>query len=144
MIIGLWWAVGVRGQIMRLCQSEAAYRVLEQTGALRDAIGAYAIGQRDTDVLDTLANARVWSHNFGEWVPVPVGYDRGTWHDILDKLVRDQLGTRRCLDCRQCYDPNSLARSCHIVGRDSIVKADPCPYCRSTTTEPIGCVGGVA
>ena len=83
----------------RVCESERYYRQLEHDGTLKEVIGAYAIGQRASYILDTLAQARVWSYNFGEWVPCPVGYDRTTWTDILDHLVLGRLGRYRCLDC---------------------------------------------
>jgi len=112
----------------RLCESEREYRKLEHDGTLKGAIGAYAIGRRSSDILFTLAVARVWSDNIGEWVPCPVGYDRTTWHDILDKLVLEHVGDRRCLDCGNFY------RSSH---------SSFCEVCGSQFGDPIACVEGV-
>ena len=125
----------------RICRSEREYRTLEHSGELKRVIGAYTIGQRSSDILDTLARARVWSDNFGDHVPCPVGYDRTTWTDILDALVLGRLGNMRCLDCGGFYRSNSFSQ-CYI-GLSPAVKADKCPHCGQTCTEVIGCTEGV-
>lgn len=125
----------------RICQSEKAYRTIEQDGTLKRVIGAYAIGQRGSEILDTLAQARVWSHNFGDHVPLPVGYDRTTWHDILDKLVLGRLGNRRCLDCGGFFRTNDTF-GC-LIGLESNVRSHVCPHCGGTTHDVIGCTKGV-
>lgn len=129
---------------MRLCRSEQEYRDLEQTGVLKRTIGAYALGQRQSHVLDILARARVWSEHFGEWVPMPTGYDRATWNDILDHLVKTRLGDRRCLDCGGFFR-STAASQCFISAgglADRLVAVDRCPHCAETNTEVIGCTEG--
>ena len=125
----------------RICQSEREYRTLERTGELKRVIGAYAIGQRSSDILDTLARARVWSDNFGEFMPTPPRYDRTTWHDILDKLVLGRLGNRRCLDCGGFFQAEKVLQC--FVGLSGNVRSSICPQCGSTTHEIIGCTEGV-
>lgn len=126
---------------MRLSDDERRYRELEHSGTLKNAIGAYAIGQRSSDILDTLARARVWSNNIGEWVPLPVGYDRTTWTDILDSLVLGRLGNRRCLGCSGFFS-DQHATEC-FIGLTGRVKGYVCPHCGLTTSEIIGCTEGV-
>lgn len=128
---------------MRLCESERRYRELEHSGTLKNVIGAYAIGQRSSDILDTLARARVWADNIGEWLPCPVGYDRTTWHDILDALVLGRLGNRRCLDCGSFFSDQRPNATCFICYRENTLTVPYCPECGSTTTEVIGLTEGV-
>ena len=120
---------------MRLCESEKRYRMLERAGALKHFVDAYAIGQRTTDVLDTLARARVWSQDIGEWVPSPALFDRSTWTDILDDLVLQRLGNRRCLDCSEFFSDQRPNATCFL---DNISDVPFCPHCGSTTSETIG------
>lgn len=137
----------------RICESEREYRRLEHSGLLKQAIGAYAIGQRSTDILDLLASARAWSYNFEDSVPLPGGYNRTEWNDILDTLVLTRLGDRRCLDCGGFY-ASTVATKCFIYlnkwgsvtashplpEMGVAVDADRCPHCHETATEAIGCV----
>lgn len=131
---------GCTMNVIRLCESERNYRALEHKGALKQVVGAYAIGQRSSEILDTLARARVWSENIGEWVPCPLGFDRSTWTDILDKTVLERLGDRRCLDCGGFFQ--STGRMKCFIG-SSPVQVDRCPLCGSVTSEAIGCTEGV-
>ena len=127
---------------MRLCENEKNYRAIEHDGTLKSAVGAYAIGQRDTDTLDTLAKARVWSEGFGEWVPLPLGYDRTRWTNVLDDLVVARLGNRHCLDCSGFFSDHGI-QAC-FIGTTGTVRSLQCPQCGSVVSEPIQCTEGVA
>ena len=119
---------------MRLCESERRYRTLEHDRTLKNAVDAYAIGQRGTDVLDTLARARVWSQDIGDWLPLPARFDRSTWTDILDDLVSKRLGNRRCLDCQGFFSDKRPNGQCFLGN----IPVSFCPHCGSTTNEVIG------
>ena len=120
----------------RLCQSEIAYREMENKGVLKAAISSYALGRRVPSYLTLLARARVYSVNIGEWIPLPSGFDRLTWHDILDNLVRRMLGNLRCLDCSCFFNAERKGGTC-FVGKTSHVPF--CPKCGSVYSEAIGC-----
>ena len=120
---------------MRLCESEKHYRTLERDGSLRDAIRAYSIGSRSTDVLSTLAHAHVWAQDIGDWVPLPVLYDRSTWTDILDDLVWHRLGNRRCLDCGKFFSDQRPNGTCFVYPLSDVPF---CPNCGGTVNEAIG------
>lgn len=132
-------------QHKRLCDDEIRLRQAEHSGQLRKAVGAYSIGVRTTDVVNTLAECHVWATNIGEWIPCPVNLDRSTWADTLDSLVLDRLGDRRCLDCGsfiQTPEPTTeCLRAAACLGQ---ALAYVCPHCESTATEPIQCTEGVA
>lgn len=125
----------------RVCESEQRYRALEHDGTLKRVIGAYAVGQRTSDILDTLARARVWSYNFGEWLPLPTGYNRTTWTDILNALVLRRLGDQRCLDCGGFFR-TTKALGC-FIGTRGRVRSHVCPHCGGTAHDVIGCTEGV-
>ncbi len=142
-LIGLWETIlykGIKMILERVCDSERKYRQLESSGKLQRAIEGYAVARRSSDVLDVLAKARAWSHNFGAFVPLPSGYDRTMWNDILDTLVLKRLGDRRCLDCGGFF--RDMQRShCYInFGKTEVIR---CPTCGGTATEAIGCTEGV-
>jgi hypothetical protein len=118
---------------MRLCESERNYRAMEHNGSIKMAVGGYGLGSRSPALLNTLASARVWSEHIGEWVPVPAGYDRLTWTDILDTLVLRCLGTHRCLDCSAFFRRSGPSNP----------PTQHCPSCGSTVNEIIGCTKGV-
>lgn len=129
---------------MRLSESERNYRALQHDGTLKRAVQSYAIGQRSSDILDTLARARVWADNIGEWLPLPVGYDRTTWQDITGSLVLGRLGNRRCLDCSGFFSDRRPNGTCLIgLGPGSLSDVPFCPHCGSTTSEFIGATEGV-
>lgn len=120
----------------RLCRSEQNFRKLEHNGLLKDAIGHYALGSRGPRTMELLAHARVYSVNIGEWLPLPVGFDRPTWHDILDNLVIKYLGNLRCLDCSCFFNAGRKNGTC-LVGKKS--DAPFCPKCGSVFNEAVGC-----
>ena len=127
--------------VTRICESERHYRALEHGDVLKRVIQGYAIGLRSTNVRETLAKARVWSLNIGEFVPMPAGMDRSTWHDILDALVLQQLGDRRCLDCSGFFSGKRINGTCFIgpLVENGGVQVPFCPHCGSTTSESVEC-----
>lgn len=140
--------------MQRLCDDEVRLRQAEHSGQLRKAVGAYSIGVRTTDIVDTLATCHVWATNIGQWIPCPVGFDRSTWTDTLDSLVVERLGDHRCLDCGDFFlaaehtriglhplRPGQEGESVRIY--EGRFYAHRCPHCRSTATEPIQCTEGV-
>ncbi len=114
---------------MGLCESEKGYRLLELSGQLRKAVGAYSVGARTTDVVETLAYARVLSYRFGGSVPHPLQYDRSTWNGILDGLVLRLLGDRRCLSCGDFFRSS-----------ETIQCASVCPHCQQINSEAVECL----
>jgi hypothetical protein len=123
----------------RMSRDEQEYRTLEHSGRLHEVIGSYAIGQRGSDTLDTLARAKALADNIGEWVPSPRTFDRSTWNDILSDLVLRRLGDLRCLDCRHYYRDTGYRA---FIGREG-VRAPMCPNCGAVLSEPVACTAGI-
>lgn len=113
----------------RICEDERRYRHIEP--GIRKAVGAYAIGQRGTETLSTLAHAKVLADVLGWFVPMPTMWDRSSWNDVLNKLVKTQIGTHRCLSCQQGF---TLIRP---------LKTGACPYCKAEGVEELSVTAGV-
>lgn len=105
------------------CESEHKYNELCNGNVLKAAIDSYGIGMRTTEVLRTLAYARVWSRNIGVviWPPDTVA-TQSEWNAILDKLVWERLGAYRCLDCGNFHHGQA-------ANPDRMMSWDRCSQC---------------
>lgn len=113
----------------RISEDERRYRGMEPE--LRTAVGRYAIGLRGTDTLLTLAHGKVLADVLGFFVPMPPQWDRSTWNDVLNKLVKDKVGTHRCLACQRGFICNPP------------IKVYQCPHCKEQTFEELSVTVGV-
>ncbi len=95
-----------------MCESEWKLDELEREGKLLAATESYGIGLRTTAVLMPLAYARVWSLNVGSVLAPPNGWSQTAWNAELDRLVKNRLGTFRCLDCGNFHNDGPQCPSC--------------------------------
>lgn len=114
----------------KICEDERRYRNLEPE--LRKAVNGYAIGLRGSDIQVTLAHGKLLADSVGEFVHLPLGWDRSSWNDVLNKLVRNRVGTHRCLSCQKGFT---------IPGKG--FRDHPCPFCHDETVEELMCTAGV-
>lgn len=113
----------------RISEDERRYRALEPQ--LRVAVQEYSIGIRTTGTLVTLAHGKVLADVLGWFTPMPPSWDRSSWEDVLSKLVKQKVGTHRCLRCQKGFTV------------DKALRPGPCPHCHDAAVEELSTTVGV-